>query len=284
MDEKNLRAYLVEMVGTFALVLVSAGAVVVSELPGALRPERLSIALAAGLIYAVALAFSLPLSGGYLNPAVVITLWVFKRLDGGRALALIAVQILGAVIAGLLVRGLFTPWDALLEATRVGTPYLHLDALNAAGVTLVPLLKGIAIELVLTFLLVFAVFAFTFDPRVRQWLGPTATRLTALWLGVALAAVTIVGSPLTGGAVNPARWFGPAVAELTVGALRTQSPFHGPFADHSVYWIGPIAGALLAGWLYTALVLPLEEEAQVPVQTPARAGTAVSSTLFRARR
>jgi aquaporin TIP len=287
MDDKSLRAYMVELVGTFALVFVSAGAVLVNAL-GGLQPGSVAIALAAGLIYAGALAFTLPVSGGYLNPAVVIVLWVFKRLDGGKTLALIGVQILGAVLAGLAVRFLFTAKEAVLDATRVGTPYLHLDAMviNSAGVSLIPLLKGIAIELVITFVLVFAVFALFLDPRAPKVVGPWANRLNCLWLGVILAAVTFVAYPITGAAANPARWLGPALAELTVETLNSGfNPFRGDYADHSVYWIGPVAGALIAGWLYTALLLPSEEEragSSQPAVTGSKA--AVSSTLFRARR
>jgi hypothetical protein len=94
------------------------------------------------------------------------------------------------------------------------------------------------------------------DPRAPRWLGSWASRMTALWLGIVLAAITIVGFPLTGAAANPARWFGPALTELTVESLKTRA-----FTDHAVYWIGPIAGALVAGWVYTAFVLEDTETA-----------------------
>src|SRR5262249_53747633 len=111
------------------------------------------------------------------------------------------------------------------------------------------------------------------------WAGPWAKRLGALWAGLALTAATFVGYPLTGAALNPARWFGPAWWDLT------QQP--SAFRDHAVYWIGPTAGALIAGWLYTALIFPPEEEQRLPLQTPATAGNvpaSVSSTLFRAKK
>ena len=93
MDDKSLRAYVTELVGTFALVFVSAGVVAVTGLsateaePGGASLWRLvSIALACGCVYAGALALALPLAGGYLNPAVTIMLWVFRRMDGAKAL------------------------------------------------------------------------------------------------------------------------------------------------------------------------------------------------------
>src|SRR5205085_2057703 len=96
--ENTYRSYLAELLGTFAVVFVSGGVVCANALavvpwsPGSgatsviVQPEPglLGIALAAGFIYAAALASSASLSGGYLNPAITVTLWVFKRLDNVR--------------------------------------------------------------------------------------------------------------------------------------------------------------------------------------------------------
>src|SRR5260370_37875701 len=103
MDDKNLRASLAELIGTFALVFISAGSVYVSKLTDG-QFGHVGIALATGLVYAAALAFTVPVSGGYLNPAVTVMLWVFKRLDGGRAIGLVVVQVLGSVLAVLVLR------------------------------------------------------------------------------------------------------------------------------------------------------------------------------------
>jgi glycerol uptake facilitator-like aquaporin len=275
MDERNLRVYLAELVGTFAVVFLSAGAVCVNAL-GGLQPGSVSIALAAGLIYAAALALTVPLGGGYLNPAVTIALWVFRRFDGGKALALLGVQVLGAAVAGLLLYLLVYVREDIALTTHLGTPQLSPIAVGAGTSGLI---KGIAIELVLSFLLVFAVFGTTLDPRMPGWAGAWAGRLGFLWVGLVLAAATIVGYPLTGGAVNPVRWLGPALWDLTLQS----DAFH----NHAVYWVGPITGALLAGWLYTAFILPSEEEQRLPRTTAASAGSIpapVSSTLYRAKK
>jgi aquaporin Z len=287
MDDKALRACVSELVGTFALVFISAGVVAVTGLETvaiSLGPWRLvSIALACGCVYAAALALTLPLAGGYLNPAVTVMLWVFRRLDGVRAVLLVVLQILGAVVAGLVLRFIFPAREDVLVATHLGTPHLNLEVFQAAGVSLGPLLKGIGVECVLTFILVFVLFGLAFDPRVARVGGSAPARLTPLWLGLILAAATFVGFRLTGAALNPARWLGPALAELTTEPLRLM----GPFQDHAVYWIGPIGGSLLAGWLYTALVLPVEEEHRATAQPHAPVSTTaagVSSTLYRARK
>jgi aquaporin TIP len=280
MDDRNLRAYMAELIGTFALVFVSAGATIAARMmQGGQVPVLFSVGLAVALIYAAVLAVTMPISGGYLNPAFTLMLWVFKRLDGARAFALILVQMLGGVIGGLALRYLLPAKDDLLSVTRLGTPHLNPIYFDVSSATLTPILKGIGVELVLTFVVAFVLCGLVFDPRVPRG----ATRLSALWLGLALGAMTMVGLPLTGAAINPARWFGPAMAEMTVAFLRDSHPF----ADHALFWIGPIAGALAAGWLYTALVLPSEEEQQTGMHVPATAGSATaggSSTYIRAKK
>ena len=309
MDRTSLRPYLAELIGTFALVLLSAGAVIVNQLaaielykePGlagvvvtdstnpiahplmVAQPQLglVGIALTTGFIYAAALAFTLPISAGYLNPAITLMLWVFKRLDGGRMLWLILAQVLGAALAGLLLRMFFSFQEAVLVSSYLGAPYLHLETFGAPGTDVPTVLKGIGVELGLTFLLVMTVFGTHLDPRALKQAGGWAHRLTALWLGLVVAGCTFVGFNLTGAALNPARWFGPAFWEMTVTPLLTQEPWK----DHMVYWIGPIVGALLAGGLYTTLILPAEEKLLSPTDAAhAARPSAVTSTLYRAKK
>src|SRR5213593_2681315 len=126
MEERNLRAYFAELIGTFALVFVSAGAICATQM-GGLQPWSVCVALAAGLMYAGALAVTLPVSGGYLNPAITLMLWVFKRLDGGKAIALIFVQFLGSAIAGFVFRLLAPMQESALRAAHLGTPHMNLE-------------------------------------------------------------------------------------------------------------------------------------------------------------
>jgi aquaporin Z len=247
--DNSPRAYLAELIGTFALVFLGAGVVCTSKLAessGQYQPYLVGIALAQGFTLAVALSATANVSGGYLNPAVTLTLWVFKRIEGGRAIGLIGAQLVGALLAGLLLRITFT--EGVLHEARMGAPHLFLPAFGGeprAQPTLAMLLSGIGLELVLTFLLTFAIFSTMIDPR--------APRLGGLAAGLAYAACVFMGFGLTGAALNPARWLGPVVWEATV---KSEGAFH----DHAVYWIGPILGALLAGAVYTFVILPLEEE------------------------
>ncbi|HZT82329.1 MAG TPA: aquaporin [Gemmataceae bacterium] len=243
--EKTFKPCVAELIGTFALVFLAGGAACAGRVPGNQVPVQsyvVAVALAAGFAYAAAVSATVNVSGGFLNPAITLTLWVFRRLDGARAAWLIGAQLVGALLAGGALRLTFGG-----DAFNPATPHLNLDAFKASGEGSLPLavlLSGAGIELALTFLLTFAIFGTMLDPR--------APRLSGLGAGLALAADVFVGFALTGAAVNPARWLGPAAWELasTTGAMR----------DHAVYWIGPTLGALLAGAAYTALVLPDERK------------------------
>jgi glycerol uptake facilitator-like aquaporin len=98
------------------------------------------------------------------------------------------------------------------------------------------------------FVVTMAAFATLIDRR--------APRLGGLGVGMAQVAVTLFGYHLTGGAANPARWFGPALWQLNVAGLAMEHPL----GDHAVYWVGPILGALAAGVLYVKLILPPEKK------------------------
>src|SRR5262245_14978627 len=101
--DKALRAYLAELAGTFALVFLCALTVVATHLPlGANQPRvgLVGVAVAQGCVLAVLLSATTLVSEGCLNPAVTLALWVTKRFAGRQTLALIAVQLMGAVAAG----------------------------------------------------------------------------------------------------------------------------------------------------------------------------------------
>jgi glycerol uptake facilitator-like aquaporin len=144
-------------------------------------------------------------------------------------------QLLGAVVAGFALAWVMP--DELGEATSLGTPAL------GAGIGVV---EGIAIEAVLTLLLVLAVFGTAVDAR--------APRLGGMAIGLAVAADVLMGGPLTGAAMNPARWFGPAVAA-------------GAYDNWYVWWIGPLLGGIAAAVLYR-YVFEGEAEPDVTPATP----------------
>ena len=265
------RAYIAEFAGTFAWVFISAAAVLADAIAPTLNMPRIGpigVALVVGFSYAGLLAATVPLSGGFLNPAVTLALWVFHRLDTGRALALAAVQFTGAAVGGLAVRGLLNLRQDAVIAARLGTPHLNVDAFGVSHVGPGVLVQGMGIEAVLTFALVLVLLAVYFDPRSDQLLGGFARRWANVAVGLLVAAQTLAAGNLTGAATNPARWFGTVIWELTLPELEVRQPL----ADHAVYWVGPTIGALLAGIIYHYLILPGQKRGTSLLDPPAAAG------------
>lgn len=223
MRDRTAAALIAEALGTFLFFFVGAGSIVLQEhlFPGAdLAPGGswlLNVALAHGLTLAVLVSALGAVSGGHFNPAVTLAVWIMGKVTPTRAALYLVAQLLGGLAAGLSLKLVFA--DAW-QASNIGAPAL------GAGISPV---MGIAIEAVLTALLVLAVIGTAVDPR--------APKIGGLAIGLAVAADILVGGPLTGAAMNPARWFGPAVAA-------------GAYADWYVWWIGPAIGAAVAALVY----------------------------------
>lgn len=218
-------AIVAEGLGTFLFFTVGIGAgYMVAQGSG----DLVSVALAHGLALAVLVSAFGAISGGHFNPAVTFGLWLAGKSDTRRSLAYVIAQLIGAVAAAAVVRYV-TPPD--LPATA-GLPAIS----EALGVDAV---KGTVIEALLTMVLLAAVFGTAVDPR-----GP---RIGGLAIGLAVTADIMFGGPLTGAAMNPARWFGPAVVA-------------GDFTDLVVYTIGPLVGAAIIAIIYRYLFLPEANE------------------------
>jgi MIP family channel proteins len=235
MDRRLWAPLFAEAVGTFLFFFIAAGSIVVMDyqaVNGAPGAGLLGVALAHGLVLAVLVSAFGAISGGHFNPAVTFGVWIAGRIDGARAIGYVVAQLVGSVVAGLALRGVFV--DQVWQASNLGTPALGPGI--GAG-------TGLAVEAILTLVLLFAVFGTAVDPR--------APRLGGLAIGLAIAADILMGGPLTGAAMNPARWFGPALAS---GHL-----------DDAIVWIlGPLVGAGIAAACYRWL---LAEEANL-ARTP----------------
>jgi len=213
MNQPLLKPCVAELIGTFALIFIGVGAI--NNNAG-----LLGVAFGHGLTIAVMVSATAGISGGHLNPAVTLGLLVGKQIEVRKAIAYWISQLLGAVIAGfLLVTLLGTASQSGVEAVAGGTPDLN-------GI---PPAKGILIEAVLTFFLVFVVYGTAVDVR--------APKIGGLAIGLTVTLDILFGGPLTGAAMNPARTFGPAVAGVH-------------WNNHLVYWIGPMLGGALAGIVY----------------------------------
>lgn len=217
------RAGLAEAIGTFALVFIGAGSIIADQVSGG-RIGLTGIALAHGLAIATLVSATGHLSGGHLNPAVTAGFVVTRRMTVGQGIGYVVAQLVGAFFAALLLTASFP--EAARQAVHLGTPAL------ARGVT--PGV-GIVVEAILTFLLVFVVFGVAVDAR-----GPRG--IAGLMIGLVIAMDILAGGTLTGGAMNPARAFGPAL-------------FSGFWRNQIVYWIGPLLGGVLAALVYESTLL-----------------------------
>jgi glycerol uptake facilitator-like aquaporin len=249
MDRRLQRVVFIELVGVFGLVLFSAGLVCVSQMtipegnrgaaPQTLQqPGVLGIALGQGLILAALLALTAPITGGYLNPAVTLMLWVFNRLATPRAAWLMAAQFLGSILAAVCLYFVFD--QNLLREAHVGAPHINHLAYRATGQMMQ--FTGAALELLLTFFLVSAIFGLTDGEALH--LGMVA--------GMIATVCALFGLSLTGAALNPARWLGPTLLESFI----TKDSPSSPWADSLVYLAGPILGALLGGFFVFKVYQP----------------------------
>lgn len=214
------RAAFVEFIAVLLFVFLGAGSVIVSGgLPnGELDPARLvAIALAHGLGIAVLVYATANISGGHINPAVTFAAVLTGNMAASRGLMYLLAQLAGAAVGALLL--LATIPDA--ADTNLGAHALGPD---------VSISMGLIMEIVVTFALVFVVFATAVDPRGMGALAPLAIGLTVL-------VDHLVAVPITGASMNPARSFGPAIVSWE-------------WSNHWIYWAGPLLGAGLAGSVY----------------------------------
>ncbi|CAN5783800.1 aquaporin [soil metagenome] len=232
-----MKRYIAEFIAAFFLVFVGTAAIVADQQETVTKLQStigtLGIALAFGLALAVAIAAVGRISGGHANPAVSIAFYIAKRLSLKDLGGYVAAQLLGGVVAAVVVKQIFPP--DIVSSVGSGAPALGQN---------ITILQGGLIEVVLTFFLVFVIWGVAVDPKGPKILAPLA-------IGLTIAFDVIVGSSSTGAAMNPARWFGPA---LLGEQLNSNWP---------VWVLGPIVGALIASTAYELFFLDPEEEVTV---------------------
>lgn len=220
-----------ECIGVFTLCAAGIGTgLAVAQATDSAAAGLIAIALAHGLAIAVMVTAVGHISGGHLNPAVTIATLVTGHKPLGESLTYVSAQIAGAIAGAGLVRYLYPGGRG---AAAIATP--HRIAGTAAW-------KGVMLEAVMTFLLVWVVYAVALD-RDGTWF-----RVAGLPIGFTVAAMVLMGGAVTGAAINPARSFGPALV-------------FGSWTDWWVYWVGPIAGGAAAGLAYVTLNHPRRHEA-----------------------
>jgi aquaporin TIP len=214
MFEDPMRRGVAEFVGTFTLIFIGGGAGIVSG------NDIVAVALANGLAIGIMVSNLGHISGGHFNPSITLGFLATRRITLRLAVTYWISQLGGAIIAAAILRWL-TKNPAFLAAVP------HAGGVGAE--------KGLVIEIILTFFLVWAVWATAVDP------GGAFKSIAGLAIGLTITMDVFFGGPLTGAAMNPARAFGPEL----VGNF---------WGEGWIYWLGPIIGALIAAlaydWLY----------------------------------
>lgn len=220
-----MSAALAEFLGTFFLCFAGIAAILGGTAAVGSDIGLVGIALAHGLALSVAVAVFGGVSGGHCNPAVTMGMLVTGRIPAPSAGLYVLAQLAGATTAALTCRAVFP--EAAVAQANLGIP---LPAPWATTATV------LIVEFVLTFLLVTAVFGAAVDTRGQ------AVKIGAFAIGLTVTLDILAGGPVTGASMNPARSFGPALVQ-------------GFWQWHWAYWVAPIAGGVVAAFVYDRLIL-----------------------------
>ncbi len=233
MTYSNGQKFLAEFIGPLALVFVGGGAVTLYGSAGI--QTIVALALAQGLVIATMVSAVGHISGGHLNPAVTIGAWVAQKIDTAQMAMYLVAQLAGAAAGAGLLR-LALP-ESLWKQGKLGATIVNTQAVSNG--------QAVLIEAMLTFFLVWVVFAVAVDPN------GSFGKVAGLPIGFVVTMNIFFGGLLTGGSMNPARSFGPALVA-------------GEWTGLWVYFVGPIAGGIVAAALYDTVYLrrrkTIEEE------------------------
>jgi MIP family channel proteins len=228
-----LQRGIAEFVGTFTLVFVGAGSIIATH-----GNDLTAIALAHGLAIGVMASAVGHISGGHFNPAVTLGFLVTKRIEPRLAATYWFAQITAGIVAAFLLSAVLP--EPAVDGVDLGVPALGAGISPGAG---------LVIEIVLTFFLVWVIFACAADPR-----GAIAAS-SGLAIGFTITLDILIGGRYTGAAMNPARALGPQLVQNI-------------WSDAWVWYVGPAFGAIAAACLYDYLYLrPLSPEPVGPPET-----------------
>ena len=227
MSEASLQSKLIaEAIGVFALTFIGAGSIIMGG-------DLITVALAHGVVLSIVVSATMNVSGGHINPAVTISMMAVKKMDNDTGMKYIVAQLAGGLIAGAMLIALVENTGfAFAAAEGLGTPTPGVDV-GWQGVLMV--------EFILTFLLLFAIWGTAVDPR--------APAIAGWGIGMMVTVDIMMGGPLTGAAMNPARHLGTAVF---AGSEYVK--------EFWMYLVGPLAGAMTCSFLYDSMIMAPEHE------------------------
>lgn len=221
---------LAEAFGTFWLVFGGCGSAVLAAAFPEVGIGLLGVSLAFGLTV-LTMAHALgPISGGHFNPAVTVGLWAGGRFAGGRVLAYVVAQVVGAIIAAFALYAIASGkagWELKAGALASNGYGLHSPGGYALG-------SGFIIEALLTGFFLLIILGAT-ARRAAPGFGPLA-------IGMALTLIHLISIPVTNTSVNPARSTGPALVE---GGIALSQLW--------LFWAAPMIGAVIGGLVWRRL-------------------------------
>ena len=206
-----------ELIGTFLLTFIGGAAIINGQ------AGLIGVALAHGLTVALVISALGHISGAHINPAVTVGFLVTRKMQPKEGVAYIIAQLVGAVLAALVLRQVV---PGAMDASLGGQSVAPSVSTTAA----------IIIEIFLTFFVVTAVFGTAVDER------GTFKAIAGFGIGLVVTVNILAGGPLTGASMNPARSFGPALVS-------------GQWVDQIVYWVGPLLGGAAAAITYVSLFM-----------------------------
>lgn len=231
----NPRAWLAEAIGTYCLVFFGPLSIALSieffsKSAVLAIPELVVISLAHGSAIGLMVYAFGHVSGAHFNPAVTISMLVTKRISIKEAIPYIISQIIGAIVAAASLKAIIPDLGAKVNfGTQPGPSDIIQNSVAS----------GVAVEAILTFFLVTVIFMTAVHKKA-------AAGMYGLAIGGIIFLDHLVGIPLTGASMNPARTLGPAIIS-------------GYWTNHLMYWVGPIVGAVIAGLIMNYLYVKKAE-------------------------
>ncbi|KAK7273351.1 hypothetical protein RIF29_14400 [Crotalaria pallida] len=209
------RKVFAEIIGTYLLVFVGSGSAAMNAIDEN-KVSKLAASLAGGFIVTVMIYSIGHISGAHMNPAVSLAFAAVRHFPWKQVPFYVAAQLTGAISASFTLR-------VLLEPAR------QIGATSPSGSNI----QALIMEMVATFTMVFISTAVAYDTKAIGELAGVA-------VGSSVSIASIVAGPISGGSMNPARTLGPAIASASYKGIW-------------VYVVGPVIGALLGAWSYTAI-------------------------------
>ena len=231
----NPRAWFAEAVATYGLVFFGPLSVILAAAvygEGKLSTEAvIMISLGHGAAIGLMVYTFGHVSGAHINPAVTIPMIITKKIGIKDGIAYIIFQLIGAIAAAASLKAILPELGAKVNFGTQGGPS---ELLNHN------VMSGLGVEIILTFFLVTVIFMTAIHKK-----APAG--MYGLAIGGMIFLIHLVGVPLTGASVNPARTFGPALIS-------------GSWEFHWIYWVGPIIGGIIAGLIMNYVFVKKAEQ------------------------